>query len=140
MATTPFENNLLLVSLNGSGIRAALENGVKDVNNLAVVQVSGIKVSYDLSHKINNRITEIKVLCQKCEIPRYEPLEDSKIYKVVMTDYVYTGGADFSMFPDAIIPDSTIKGPRDIDALSEYVQYISPINTPFLQGRITISN
>ena len=137
MATTPFENSLYLVSIPGSAIRAAIEHGVSNNESLAVVQVSGIKVVIDLSRNANDRIVDIKVLCQKCNMPKYEPLNDTKIYRVVLADYVAKGGAEFPMFPDSILPDSTIIGPRDVDALSDYIQSISPVHLPPLMGRIS---
>lgn len=137
MATTPFENNLHLVSIPGSALRYAIEHGVSDNTSLAVVQVSGIKVDIDLRRDAYDRIVDIKVLCQKCNVPKYEPLSDTKIYRVVLPDYVANGGAEFPMFPDSILPDSTIIGPRDVDALSDYIQANSPISIPPLMGRIT---
>lgn len=137
MATTPFENSLHLVAIRGSAIRYTLEQGVSDLKFLAVNQVSGVKVVFDLSRNAFDRIVDLKVLCQKCDIPKYEELDDKKIYKVVLTDYVANGGAGFDMFPDAIIADSTVIGPRDVDALADYIEFISPINLPPLMGRVT---
>jgi 2',3'-cyclic-nucleotide 2'-phosphodiesterase (5'-nucleotidase family) len=136
VATTPFENNLWLVAVPGLTIRQAFESGVSNSENLAVVQASGVKVTFDLSRDPFDRIVDIKVLCQKCDIPRYEALDDKKIYKIVISDYVAEGGAGFTMFPGNIVPGSKIIGLRDVDALANYIESISPINVPPALGRI----
>ncbi len=40
----------------------------------------------------------IEVLCSNCSVPRYEPLDESKIYSVIITSYLVDGGDKFSMF------------------------------------------
>lgn len=132
--TTPFENKLLSVELPGSAIREALEFSVSDADNLHVMQVSGIKVVYDLSRKPYERIVDIKVLCQKCNVPRYENIQDNKYYRVALGDYLANGGDNFKMIPK--YARNHIEGPLDIDALTKYVENNSPINLPGLLRRI----
>ena len=131
--TTPFENKLVSLELPGFAIREALEFAVSKPI-LHVVQVSGVKVVYDLKQKPFNRIVDLKVLCQKCDIPRYEAINDEKYYRVILSDYLADGGDSFSMFPK--YERSRFEGPLDIDALAEYVKKRSPINTPSLLRRI----
>lgn len=98
------------------------------------MQVSGIKVVYDLKQNPFNRIVDLKVLCQKCDIPRFEAINDEKYYRVILTDYLANGGDSFSMFPK--YARNRFEGPLDIDALTEYVRMHSPINKPSLLRRI----
>lgn len=133
IATTPFENILVLVEIPGSTIRRALEFGVSNNSSLKLMQHSGMKVVYDLKRQPYDRIVEIKVLCQKCPIPKYEPLNDTKIYKVSLTNYIADGGDGFTMFPEGRV--SQTEGPRDIDALADYIEKYSPINMPSVLGR-----
>jgi 2',3'-cyclic-nucleotide 2'-phosphodiesterase (5'-nucleotidase family) len=135
VASTPFENNLLLVDLPGAAIREALEYSVRNLNKLHVMQVSGIKVTYDLKRGEFDRIVDLKVLCNACDIPKYDSIVDSKIYKVVIADYVYAGGDNFTMFPK--YAKNPITGARDIDALIDYVERMSPMNLPPTMHRIT---
>lgn len=135
VTTTPFENKILSVEIPGSTIRSALEYSVSNPTNLRVLQVSGVKVTYDLSRNATDRIIELKVLCQACEIPRYENIDDSKYYRVALADYIANGGDGFQMFPNSI--RNIIEGPKDVDALADYIEKISPISSPGLIGRIT---
>lgn len=135
VATTPFENVLVLVQIPGSTIRKALEFGVSNNSSLKLMQYSGIKATYDLKRQAYDRIVDIKVLCQKCPIPKYQPLDDAKIYKVSLTKYIADGGDGWSIFPETV--KGMIEGPRDIDALSDYIQKYSPINLPSQLGRTT---
>jgi len=121
------------LELPGFAIREALEFSVSKPI-LHVMQVSGIKVIYDLKQIPFNRIVDIQVLCQKCIIPRYETLDNEKYYRVILSDYLANGGDSFSMFPK--YGRNKFEGPLDIDALSEYVRKRSPINKPSLLKRI----
>ena len=122
------------MELPGSAIREALEFAVSKADNLHVLQVSGIKVIYDLSRNPYDRIVDLKVLCQKCNIPRYEDIENQKYYRVALGDYIANGGDDFTMIPK--YARNIIEGPLDIDALTAYVEANSPINLPGLLRRI----
>lgn len=132
--TTPFENKVLSLELPGFAIREVLEFSVHEATNLHVMQVSGIKVVYDMSRKPYDRIIDLKVLCQKCQIPRYEDIDAMKYYRVAMGDYLAFGGDDFTMIPKNA--RNHIEGPLDIDALTNYVEKHSPINVPGVLGRI----
>jgi 5'-nucleotidase len=125
----------VLVELPGSTIRRALEQGVSNLSSKKVMQHSGIKVVYDLNRQPYDRIIELKVLCQKCPIPKYEPLVDSKMYKVSLTNYIADGGDGWSMFPETIT--SRTEGPRDIDALADYIKKFTPLNMASQLGRTT---
>jgi len=132
-ATTPFGNKLVSMDLPGFAIREALEFSVSK-KIIRVLQVSGVKVVFDLNKKPFERIVDLKVLCQKCDAPRYEDLNDKKSYSVVITEYFANGGDNFAMFKDHA--RNKIVGPLDIDALSDYVRVHSPIETPALMQRI----
>jgi 2',3'-cyclic-nucleotide 2'-phosphodiesterase (5'-nucleotidase family) len=135
VTTTPFENILVLVDISGAGIREALEFSVSDTDNLHVMQVSGIKVTYDLSREPYDRIKDVKILCQACDIPKYEPLDDAKDYKVVIANYIYDGGDSYTMFPK--YAKNPVEGARDVDALADYIEKMSPMNLPPTVNRIT---
>jgi 2',3'-cyclic-nucleotide 2'-phosphodiesterase (5'-nucleotidase family) len=134
IATTPFENILNLVEIPGITIRESLEYSVSNTSSMRVMQVSGVKVVYNLTREPYDRIVDVKVLCQKCDVPKYEALDNFKIYKVVLAAYVAEGGDGFTMFPKYI--KNIEIGSRDVDALAEYVAKISPITLPPTLGRI----
>ena len=100
MTTTPFENILHNVELQGKHIRAALEFSVAKRESLKVLQISGLKVVYNLENEINNRIVSLNVLCRICDLPKYEPIDDEQWYRVVMVNYLAEGGDNFIMISD----------------------------------------
>ena len=65
---------------------------------------SGLHVVYDLSQPKGHRVKDVKVKCADCEIPEFVDLEPSKVYKVVMSSFLATGGDAYS-----VITDNTIK-------------------------------
>ncbi|CAG9797883.1 unnamed protein product [Chironomus riparius] len=132
-ATTPFGNKLVSIELPGSAIRKALEFSVSK-STMRVLQVSGVKVVFDLSRKPFERIVNLEVLCQKCEAPQYEAVDDEKQYRVVLSDYTANGGDNFTMFTNDA--RNRINGPLDIDVLVAYVRCKTPIEAPPLTKRI----
>lgn len=133
IAVIPFENIYHIIELNGTAIREVLEFAVLEFSN--VLQVAGIKVVYDKTREPYERIIDLKVICQSCNIPRYEPIVNSKYYKIILPEYLALGGDEFTMIPK--YSRNTIIVGRDIDALVEYVQKMSPITLPPLRGRIS---
>lgn len=134
VTTTPFENLLESAELQGKVIKEALEFSVADENSLILLQVSGLKVVYNMSREANNRIVSLDVLCRVCDIPRYEPINEEEYYRVVLGSYLAAGGDGFTMIGEGV--RNSIFGPLDIDALANYVTKNSPINLPLLSGRI----
>jgi 2',3'-cyclic-nucleotide 2'-phosphodiesterase (5'-nucleotidase family) len=135
VTTAPFENHLHVVELPGSAIRDALEFSVSNADFFQILQVSGIKVIYDLKREPMKRIVDLKVVCQMCDVPKYEKIDEKKYYKVAMPRFLASGGDGFTMISENA--KSNVEGPLDIDALSNYIKAISPMNIPPLLGRIT---
>lgn len=54
----------------------------------------------DLSEPPGSRVRSLSILCTKCRVPRYEPVQDQAVYKVVLPSYLVTGGDGFSMIRD----------------------------------------
>lgn len=136
ITTTPFENDLYSVELEGRYIREALEFAIHDLDNVDLLQVSGLRVVYDKSKAENNRIVSVHALCRVCDVPRYEPLDVTKTYRVAIASFLAGGGDGFNMIKDNY--KNPIKGKRDIDALTDYVSYASPLGVPGVLGRIVM--
>lgn len=103
----PFEAPLVAFDLKGSYLKAALENSVSrfnSTNNISsstsFVQVSGLKIVYDLNKSINERVISVKVRCASCQIPIFEDLQNEAEYRILATRYVATGGYGFSIFKE----------------------------------------
>lgn len=61
---------------------------------------AGFQVVYDLSKPSGNRVKSVNVLCTKCRVPRYEPLNPKKLYKLVLPSYLVDGGDDYTMIKE----------------------------------------
>lgn len=143
VSMSPFSNMLVAFNLPGAKIVEALEysvskidleNGVK--SSYIMLQASGLKISYDYTKPINSRVISVLVRCADCPVPLYEPLEPTKIYRVVTGDFLQGGGDGFKMFTEGTDLQPSV---TDLDALISYAANISPIYTG-QEGRITVLN
>ena len=86
----PFGNATLLLELTGTELRAALENGVSQVEDLAgrFPQISGMTLVYDPQATVGSRVVTIEV--------GGEPLNPGRIYTVATNDYMAGGGDGYA--------------------------------------------
>ena len=101
------------------------------------LQVSGLKVTMDLTKPKGSRITQLKALCLKCKNPEYEDLKDDVVYSVAITSYLANGGGTLGLDDEGkhLLSDEKIDhfyGPLDIDVFQEYLKL--PKNNPIIQG------
>ena len=54
-----------------------------------MIQFSGIRVQFDVSQPVGQRVVRARVRCAKCRVPKYEPIENDKVYKVFYIDIAY---------------------------------------------------
>lgn len=100
-----------------------------------LLQVSGLRVVYNMENPPNSRVASLDVLCRVCDIPHYAPIEDETFYRVVMPSFLAGGGDGFTMIGENA--KNVVVGPLDIEALTSFVQKNSPIGIPPLTGRIS---
>ena len=138
LTVQPFDNKLVTLTLTGSQIYALLEQQFPPTQTSnRLLQVSGIKYSFDLSKPVNSRIIGLTLTDGTPILP------DNTLYTVSCNEYIATGGDNFSTFLGGT--NVTRIGISDLDALIEYVQYkygVPPANTPiepaiYPDGRIT---
>lgn len=89
----PFENNTLsIVEVTGEELKAALENGVSQVETGAgrFPQISGMSFSYNPTKPAGERVIEVKV--------GDKPLDLTKTYKVATIDFLAAGGDGYESF------------------------------------------
>ncbi|MEM7693489.1 MAG: bifunctional metallophosphatase/5'-nucleotidase [Pseudomonadota bacterium] len=134
LTVLPFQNTLATFQLSGAGVRAALENGVSQVEEGAgrFAQVAGLRYTADLSQPAGSRIVSVEV----ATADGFAPLDDAAIYGVVSNNFMRRGGDGYAMFAD----DATNAydyGPGVEQVVADYMMGAGPI-TPALDGRITI--
>uniref|UniRef100_A0A131Z6S1 5'-nucleotidase n=1 Tax=Rhipicephalus appendiculatus TaxID=34631 RepID=A0A131Z6S1_RHIAP len=136
MQTAPFGQTIVIVTLYGYELEEMFEHSVANYSYKnrkgAFLQVSGIRVMYNLTLPPNSRVVSVHILCTNCTVPVYKPLEKCDVYRVVTTDFVARGGDGFKKARNV-----TDSGPLDLDVLKDYIVKMSPLKTP-VEGRITI--
>lgn len=137
----PFENLLVCVELRGDHLLGVLEYAVEKswdsdkFNGANMLQVSGLRVVYNVTNPIGGRVEAVEVLCYDCMVPKYEPLKPLKYYRVVTNSFIAGGGDGFKIFPEHA--RNKINGPVDIEALEKYTKERSPI-VQGIDGRIKV--
>jgi 5'-nucleotidase len=134
----PFDNKLVTMTLTGSQIYALLEQQFKPPqSSMKLLQVSGIKYSFNTSLPQGSRITSLTLTDGTPILP------DATPYTVACNEFIATGGDGFTVFLGGT--NVTRIGVSDLDALIEYVQFkygAPPASTPidptiYPDGRIT---
>lgn len=126
----PFGNKTILIEITGADLRAALENGVSQVEQGGgrFPHVSGLTFSYDGSRPAGERVVEVMV--------DGKPLDDAAKLTLATNDFMGNGGDGYEVF---------VGKPRIVDAnaaelmASQVIDYIAAAGTiaPTVEGRIT---
>ncbi len=118
LAVSPFGNQMVLVNMKGSLLRAILED--KLTGQAGGIFISGGKVRYDLSRPDGDRIVDATVGGQ--------PLDPDKTYKVALTDYLAQGNSGMWRLRDELSPEDILyTGYTDLETLTKYVQENTPL-------------
>ncbi|KAM7375931.1 hypothetical protein PAMP_005692 [Pampus punctatissimus] len=139
LTVLPFGGTSDLVQIKGSTMKKAFEHSIHRYGNMSgeFLQVSGIHVEYDISKPVNQRVVSVSVLCTKCRVPKYEPLDLEETYTVVMPSYIVDGGDGFTMIKNEFLKHDT--GDMDILVFSNYIRDMKRVY-PAVEGRITFKN
>ncbi len=120
----PFDNVLVVMELTGEQVLKLLEQSAK--LEKGILQQSGLKVKYDMTKSVGQRVVEVFV--------GDKPLELDKIYKVVTNDFLAAGGDNFITFKEG---KNLVYGDMLRDVFVEYLKKHSPIS-PGVEGRSII--
>ncbi|KAJ8687357.1 hypothetical protein QAD02_023151 [Eretmocerus hayati] len=140
----PFgEPNIFKVKVKGSTLHEALEWSVNDrisqnetAHGGAFLQMSGIRVIYDLSKDPNSRVVSVKVRCSICTVPTYNDLDMETTYSVLMPGFMHLGGDGYKMMKNLPYVDT---GMNSSSVVVEYINHTSPVY-PNVEGRISFIN
>ncbi|KYQ55710.1 5'-nucleotidase, partial [Trachymyrmex zeteki] len=117
MMVLPFENTWDTMELIGESIRKILE-----MEQMLVW--SGLKITYKKVNETRS-LVNVKIRCQACEYPVFEDLVDNQWYRIVISNFLMSGGDGFRIFKDKSRNHKT--GTVDIDHFVKYVTKMSPI-------------
>jgi 5'-nucleotidase len=114
-AVQPFGNTLTVRSFTGRQIKAILSqqwaSGTNTVEQPQILLPSnGFTYSYDLSKPAGERIIDVRL--------NGEPLRDDQVYRVAISNFLASGGDNFTVFREGTEP---VGGPQDLDALEAYL-------------------
>lgn len=90
MTALPFDNTLDVVEVQGKHLWELFEYSMTD--SYYILQTSGIRYVGDTTKPIGSRILELEILCNECLLPRYEPVDLEKWYRVTTPSYIAGGG------------------------------------------------
>lgn len=127
----PFGNATSVVELAGADLRAALENGVSQLESRAgrFAQVSGLKVEFDARAPVGSRVVSVQV--------NGEPLDSGRRYKVATNNFMLAGGDGYAAFGKGRV----LLGPTDGKLIAnEVMAFVRKDGTiePRIEGRIVI--
>jgi len=132
MEVLPFGNYLVVLTLTGEQVIAALENGVSQVERVAgrFPQVAGLRYTWDPAKPAGQRIVSVEVLTDE----GFRPIGAKTTYAVVTNNFLAGGGDGYDMFRAA--QDAIVLGFGDAETFADYLRAHSPV-LPAVEGRIT---
>lgn len=124
----PFANKVVKLDVTGETLRAALENGLSQVERTAgrFPQVSGIRFTFDPKRPAGSRLVSLTV--------GGRPLEPQTRYTLATFDFILGGGDGYTMLKEGKVLVKAENGPMDSDVLIDRLK-AGPI-APVLDGRI----
>ena len=134
LSVLPFQNTLATFKLKGADIKAALENGVSQVEDGAgrFPQVAGLQFTWSRSAKPGERISEVMVEQDDETVP----IDPDETYLVVSNNYMRTGGDGYTAFAEKAT-DAYDFGPGLDEVLADYLARDNIPYEPYTDGRIT---
>ncbi|XP_050297188.1 apyrase [Anthonomus grandis grandis] len=137
----PFSNTVDYGVLQGKYIKELLEQSAGNFNNerisseLKLLQVSGIHVVYNISRPSGDRVVELKIRCQYCDVPEYQELDLNANYSMAVPSFITGGGDGFTALSNNI--KDVVTGQVDVDVFRIYLEHRSPVFAEE-EGRITV--
>ncbi|KAM9315840.1 5'-nucleotidase [Gastrophryne carolinensis] len=135
MSVLPFGGTFDLIEVKGSTLRKAFEHSVHRYGGSTgeFLQVGGIKVVYNLENEPGKRVVKLEAICTKCRVPRFVPVENDQVYKVVLPEYIVQGGDGFSMLKNESLRHDS--GDFDVAVVGNYIHRMVRVY-PAVEGRI----
>lgn len=59
-----------------------------------------MKIVYNVTKPVNQRVQSVYILCRVCDVPRYEALNINAIYRLIVPSFIGSGGNGFTVFGD----------------------------------------
>ena len=118
ISVMPFINTLTTIKLTGKQVQDILEQSL--TLKVGMMQVGGIKVTYDLSKPEYHRVISVVV--------GEKPLDADRTYTVVTNSFISGGGDHYTTFLSG--KDLNDTGENLVDAVVEYVRQAGQVAVP----------
>ncbi|RXZ01202.1 bifunctional 2',3'-cyclic-nucleotide 2'-phosphodiesterase/3'-nucleotidase [Fictibacillus sp. S7] len=125
----PFGNDLVTMDLTGAQVKSLLEEQWADPTRAKILQISGLKFTYDDSKPAGERIVSIT-------LPDGTAVDAAKTYSVTVNNFMAGGGDGYTTLLDGKNSSVNIV---DLDALVKYIKAKGSVD-PKIEGRITKLN
>jgi 5'-nucleotidase len=120
-ALQPFDNGLVTMELTGEQVYRLLEQQFRADGSATILQVSGLKYTYNPSNPVGSKITSVT-------LPDGTLLDPTATYTLAVNGYLATGGDGFAVFEEGQNVQ-TVGG--DLEALVAYIQSLEqPFTAP----------
>jgi 5'-nucleotidase/UDP-sugar diphosphatase len=130
----PFRSRVALLNISGTQLVIALENGFSMIETVRgrFPHVAGMKVTYDPEAPVNKRVKSVLINGQ--------PLENKRIYKLVTSDYLSSGGDGYNVLQKCpkIVLDYMLS-PLIIDVFVDRIRQLNKV-APTLDARLVNIN
>ena len=126
----PFRSRIVIVELSGKALKQAIENGLSMIEEYKgrFLHLSGVSIVFDSKAEPGQRIKQVLV--------NGGALEDGKLYKVATSDYLASGGDEFTMLKQAkVIELNTRVAPLLSEIVINQIRQQRQI-TPKVEGRL----
>jgi len=130
-AMMPFGNNLVVMTLTGAQLKAALEQQYGQpmrtgfTTPSALAPSAGFSYAVDMAKSAGSRVVDMRL--------NGKPIDPRAPYRITLNNYLASGGDNLTTFSTGT--DITDKGVIDLDAL---VAWIAPGRTPPTPDRVRI--
>ena len=121
-AVVPFDNQLIALDLTGEQVLRVLEHSVAD--RAGNMQVAGLTFRFTMAKPVGQRVEEVTI--------GGEPLDPTRVYRVVTIDYLAAGGDGQETFLEG---ENPTYGDDEVWVLAEYIRTHSPVDAR-VEGRI----
>lgn len=134
LSELPFGNTTVLVELSGADLKAALENGVSQVEEGAgrFPHVSGLRFTYDAGQPAGARVTEVLV--------GDAPLDLAATYAVATNDYMLGGGDGYASLGNGKVLIDGAAGTLMANTVMNYITASGGKVDQVVEGRVTRLN
>ena len=129
LTVQPFGNTLVRMDLTGAQVLTLLEQQWANAERPRLLQVSGLRVTYDASRPVGQRVLTVDVAGA--------PLDPAATYSVTVNSFMADGGDGFSVLKQGT---HRVLGPVDVDALTKHVQRAKGAVATRIEGRLVLAS